>query len=239
MLCNSVITITFGECAENHKGMQMLGSVGEIGDGFDLSDLTVAQDKLRSIGIFSQIIHLHENQPLEEKAYVLVIRQGLSYFGLESQSQLFNEMSTLDFDKKAYMYGRVVNKRARWNLCFSDVAQEPNYEEKRGRVISWSSVPILNQIKEGLVNLLGEKGDGLKAESNFYYDKTKCFIGAHGDSERRRVIAVRLGSDMPLYFHWYKDSRPVGNKITIPLYGGDIYIMSEKAVGTDWKKRSI
>ncbi len=34
-------------------------------------------------------------------------------------------------------------------------------------------------------------------------------------------------------FHEHKS---VGNRIEIPLDPGDMYVMSEKAVGADWKK---
>lgn len=239
---NSVITITFGECAENHKGMEMLGTVGSPGEGFSLVDLIIIRDKLAEESVCCEIIPLHLGQEFTrdvEPAFVLVIRQGVKYFGFGSHLEMFNEMKDLPLDKKAFMYGRVVNKHARWNVCFSDVAQEPDYEQKKGTVIAWSAVPNLNQARLKLVELLGTKGSGLKAEGNFYYDKTKCGISPHGDSERRRVVAIRLGADMPLYFQWYKDNKPTGTPIAIQLIGGDLYIMSEKAVGTDWKRPSI
>ena len=36
-----------------------------------------------------------------------------------------------------------------------------------------------------------------------------------------------------------RDSKPVGGEGCIELNAGDLYISSEKAVGTDWKKKSI
>jgi len=44
---------------------------------------------------------------------------------------------------------------------------------------------------------------------------------------------------MPIYFQWFYQLKPVGERIKIPLDPGDIYVMSEKAVGSDWKKRLI
>ena len=44
---------------------------------------------------------------------------------------------------------------------------------------------------------------------------------------------------MVLCFSWHFQSKKVGEKLEIQLDSGDMYIMSEKAVGTDWKKRSI
>ena len=39
-------------------------------------------------------------------------------------------------------------------------------------------------------------------------------------------------------FQWFKDGMPIGNSIDLALNDGDVYIMSEKAVGADWKLRS-
>ena len=37
-------------------------------------------------------------------------------------------------------------------------------------------------------------------------------------------------------FNWFHKNQPLGEKITLNLNHGDIYVMSEKAVGQDWKK---
>ena len=44
---------------------------------------------------------------------------------------------------------------------------------------------------------------------------------------------------MPLYFNWFHNSKPIGNRMDIEIEHGDIYIMSEKAVGSDGKKMPI
>ena len=44
---------------------------------------------------------------------------------------------------------------------------------------------------------------------------------------------------MQLVFSWYHRFKKVGETYRHLLNGGDIYIMSEKAVGTDWKRSSI
>ena len=74
-------------------------------------------------------------------------------------------------------------------------------------------------------------------EGNLYYNINYNRIGYHGDSERKIVIVIRLGNNFPLRYQWYLDSSPIGNYIDIKPDAGDIYIMSEKAVGTDWKLR--
>jgi hypothetical protein len=79
----------------------------------------------------------------------------------------------------------------------------------------------------------------LNGEANYYYDISKCGIGFHGDGERRKVFAVRMGETMPLYFRWYQNSQPVGEPFELVLNDGDMYIMSEKAVGFDWLKKKV
>jgi hypothetical protein len=79
----------------------------------------------------------------------------------------------------------------------------------------------------------------LNGEANYYYDISQCGIGFHGDGERRKVFAVRMGETMPLYFKWFQNSEPVGEPFELILNDGDMYIMSEKAVGFDWLKKKI
>ena len=43
---------------------------------------------------------------------------------------------------------------------------------------------------------------------------------------------------MVLVFQWFQESKPVGPELRVVLQDGDMYAMSEKATGCDWKKRS-
>ena len=43
---------------------------------------------------------------------------------------------------------------------------------------------------------------------------------------------------MPLHYQWCHMSKRVEN-FKVDIEPGDLYIMSEKAVGTDWKKVNI
>lgn len=134
------------------------------------------------------------------------------------------------------MYGRVVNKHMRWNLCFTDKEQNPEYENKKGRIVAFNQVPVTNFIRKGLQRILNRK---LFAEGNYYYDLKTCGIGWHGDTERSVVIGCRIGDSLPLFFRWYLQGIPIGDEIKINLNGGDMYLMSEKAVGQDWRKRTV
>ena len=84
------------------------------------------------------------------------------------------------------------------------------------------------------------KGNDLICEGNHYFDPENCGIGFHGDAERRKVICVCLGTSTTIVWQWYKNSKPIENSRTeIKLNHGDMYIMSEKAVGYDWRSRNF
>lgn len=233
------ITITFGEVAQNHSGMQRIGNTFDKGLTFE--DLTEAKRKFENNNRECELIHLHKLLPNhvvvkhDVEAYVLVIRNGVKSF--VQPWQLFKEQKKLEFDKMVFMRGRVMNKRARWNLCFSDLSQEPDYANRKGRVVCFEDVPHLALVREMLPNYFGEKTRMLLAESNYYYNTLKCGVAYHGDSERKVIVAVRLGAPFPLRFKWFQNNDVLGEDATLYLNNGDMYAMSEWATGFNWKKR--
>jgi hypothetical protein len=227
---NQTFTLTFGDMAENHKGMQIIGK--QLKSGYSLSDILDIYKYFINRLVKTKLIDLGNN------AYVLVVKNGLNCITNNNANNLLLEQLLLEKDTKAFMYGRVVNKHARHNLCFGDENQEPQYELAKGRIYAFSDLPYLNELKKSLEKI-HIKNNNLVGEGNYYYDITKCGIGYHGDSERKIVIGVRLGESMPLYYQWYKNNIKFGPKIKVDLDGNDIYFMSEKATGNDWKKRNI
>ena len=145
-------------------------------------------------------------------------------------------MTDFDWDRKykCHRRNKVLNKHARANVCFDIDSQEPDYEESKGRIVGYDRVPYLNNIREKFVEVFGVKGSNLICEGNRYFDLKKCGIGWHGDKERRKVIAFRIGATLPLKFKWFHKSKSFGEVCTIDLNDGDMYVMSEKAVGYDW-----
>lgn len=221
---NSLITITFCDRAENHAGMQIIGEPAEC--LFTYSRLKQMSDEIEN----SEFIDLTLNR---NEAAVLVIRG----FSLD-HVKLFNTLKYLKWDTKAYMKGRVVNKIARHNLCFANFDQSPNYENKKGTIINFDHLRHLDKIRRVIVEEF-ETGCDLVAEGNLYYNISKCYIGYHGDSERNVVLGLRLGCTCDLIYCWYQNSAQISEPITITLHSGDLYIMSDKAVGKDWKKKLI
>ena len=241
------LSITFGDQAENHVGMQMIGT--RIPAGLTIEELRESAQKWETCGYKCELIELHPHLPtinretaeaegVSMKAAILIVRNGAAAFK-SRPDELLAEQKQLKVDKKAKMRGRVVNKLARWNLCYGDEEQEPDYDAGKGRVVAFTSVPKLNTIREKLPYFFGPKAANLVAELNMYYDITKCGIGFHGDTERRIVVCIRLGDQIPLHFQWFLQSKSIGERIKLTLNHGDIYAMSEKAVGSDWKKRKI
>ena len=234
------ITLTFGDCGENHRGMEMIGEQAEAGISVSmLEDLAECLREGQNPGPHIQeeieLINLGGNDLPEAK--LLIIRNGVTQFIGRSPDSLFAEQRSFEWDTKAFMYGRVVNKHARHNVCFNHLDQEPDYENKKGRVISFEHAPLMTELKEAIEALIGV--ENLIVEGNRYYDVSKCGIGYHGDTERRIVVGCRLGASMPLHYQWYLDNKPIGENIEITLNHGDIYLMSEKAVGFDWKRKVI
>ena len=256
---NSTITLTFSECVENHAKNQQIGEKGIKGSGFTIDELLSVKKTIEDLNDSSYsaevydlvgLSKLNENAKsgmVVEPASLIVIRNGVKFLldnhGEGVVDNLFAEQAELNHDKKAKMYGKVCNKHARHNLCFADFSQEPNYELGKGRIIKFgdSSISLTNEIRTQLPRLLpGGKMENLLAEGNYYYDKSICGIGFHGDEERRKVLGVRLGASMSLKYQWFHKSEPVPEtkSVEIILNHGDIYMMSEKASGTDFKKSS-
>lgn len=237
-LSQTTMTITFGDQAENQKGMELIGKMAE--KGFSIKDLTDAKKRFEDLGCKCELIDLNQALPngvVADHAAVLIIRQGANFLDPKNgklADDLFAEQVDLKWDTKAKKYGKVVNMHARYNLVYSDYSQEPNYQEGKGRIIAYKDIPATNLVWEKLPTFLGDKAKNLVAEGNKYYDVNKCYINFHGDKERKKVIALRLGATMPLYYQWFHASKPIGSQVKMECRHGDMYVMSEKATGYDW-----
>lgn len=228
------ITITFGDCSENHVGMQKNGQISK--NGYATKDLdTISsffKDKeIERINLLTLLGDVEYSGKIPE---LLIIRNAI-----ENHSEIFQELNNLKWDSQYFDTRRqkVLNKHARTNLCFSNYSQIADFENKKGTIISYENVPQLNIAKNTLMRSINN--EKLECEGNFYQDINKNGIGWHGDAERKKVIGLRLGENMPLCFNWFKNCISVGDIFSVPLNCGDIYIMSEKTTGYDWKKRSI
>jgi hypothetical protein len=253
---DGTVTLTFGDVAESHVGMQQIGTMADR--GFSLLDLQRSQIYFERLGVTTKIIHLNKflpkdesiDDPFEKKflkiaredpasqAYLLVVRNGIELLTKSPKGKnLLIEMLIYKWDSKLWNARKKVvqNKLARHNLNFSDTRQEPDFSKGKGTTVAWGDVPILNSLRAKLIDAFGSSAKYLKCEGNLYYSRGKTGIGYHGDTERRKVIGVRLGHRMNIHYMWYYNDRPRGLNMSIMLEEGDIYCMSEKAVGTDWR----
>ena len=203
----------------------------------------------------------------DDQARVLLLRRWVqSMFKDTTVEDIYKELiaDTWDaeyLDKNKYrieivdgvetkVRGKRMNKRARTNLCYvAGREQEPDVWKGKGRIVDLKKKTALNlavdrlrdMIEAGLIEIGSKtKVEINVVEGNRYYNLKNTGIGFHGDTERVVVICISIGCDnYPMRWQWFKDGMPVGDSIDITLNCGDVYIMSEKAVGADWKLRSI
>ena len=240
------ICITAGEQSENHVGMQKNGS-GLAEKGFSPDELRLCKETLEKRNIVSEYYSLNaflgdEKDSIEE-AGLLIIRNGVQTISNNPDyaDEMLKEQLSFEWDKHYWdmRRKRVLNKIARYNLCYNSVGQEPDYENKKGRIISLENAAYLKKWRDTLSVIFGKSAENLELEGNQYYDVKKCGIGFHGDGERKKVIACSLGASRPIHWQWYQNSELIGSRAEFILNHGDMYIMSEKTTGYDWKKRSI
>ena len=241
-------TLTYSYTVENHVGMEILGDHTK-GKGKTVEELLesvkLIKERYPEAECYVKILndYLPEGKNCEVLAGVLVFKDGVNHILRKigkTSVDLFNEHDVLEKDTKYFDTRRqkVLNKHARHNLCFKDEDQEPDYENKKGTVVSFNRLPLTKYVREEFEIIFGEKD--LNCEGNYYYDLLKTGIGFHGDSERLDVYGTRIGEDnesgFPLHFQWYQNRQRIGERCIFDLKNGDIYSMSKKATGYDWKK---
>ena len=234
--------ITFGEVAILHVGGSEIGVRRE--HGFSVQELEHIADHINEIGGDCELWHISDALPEELRdenlAATLIIREGAGLIGVNSDD-LFEEQRVVPYDKKYFDCRRrkMLNKRARYNVVFGDEHVEHSSGYKQSTVVGFNEVPELSQIREGLVELLGESARDLNAEGNHYYE-SKSGIGFHGDAERKVVVCLSLGKSDTLRYYWRTPGSSTNEyrPVDIDVHHGDIYVMSEKATGYDWRFRS-
>ncbi len=263
---NTVITYTWCECGENHFGNQQIGEIAKQGYGFNKVDLDKAKVyfetnygskteiyNLKKMGLVddrgNELVITDKNDKVVKvnDAYLLIVRNLIPLF-LEKNNltmdDLMKEVTGKYWDSKYWDSRRrkVLNKHARKNNVIAEKEQTANYSKGEGTVHSFKSMPIMNMLKKDFKKI-GEKFDFPVSEGNFYEDRgvKKTGIGWHGDSERRRVLSMRLGMNpsMPFYYRWKYKHAEIGKIMKWDINAGDVMIMSEWAVGTEWKKSSL
>merc|ERR1711865_371746 len=110
---NTTITITFGDQAENHHGMQKIGEQSKethsVKDLIDISNNIIDYDTEYDTNYDTEYIHLNsalgENFHTDEKAGLLIIRNGIDLLLSDinkTKDDLLEEHSKLIPDKQYY-----------------------------------------------------------------------------------------------------------------------------------------
>ena len=157
--------------------------------------------------------------------------------------ELYAEQQGIAYDRQYYdaRRKRTLNKRARHNVVFGDVARSASADFREYTIHAFANSPRLNALRRALPHSLGPAAQGLSAEGNHYYEEGSG-IGFHGDAERKIVVCLSLGKTSTVRFHWRKPGSsthdPDVGPIDLQVHHGDVYVMSEKATGCDWRCRS-
>jgi len=235
--------LTLGEQSEIHVGCEIHGD-GLAKEGFTVAEL---QEFQQAFGDRATLLMLSDALPVEHRvgneAAVLHIKGGISLLmgAPEYADGMLVEQQSVQYDKSYFDRRRQkkLNKLARHNAVFGDVHVQCSEDYKQSTVIAYDEVPVFQRLRALLPEVFGEKARELNSEGNHYYND-KAGIGFHGDSERKIVICCSLGKSTVLRYYWrHPGTSEVGSKIMdIALEHGDIYIMSEKGTGYDWRMRS-
>jgi len=143
-------TITWGDRGENHVGMEIIGKRAD--SGFTLEELALAMKKFESEGVVCQWVDFSPLPHQGEEAAVLVIRGGVEHLSNVYEDDVLSEQEKLDYDTKYWdtRRSKVLNKQARHNVCFAEKGQESDFENKKGTIIPFDKVPLLEHIGKRL-----------------------------------------------------------------------------------------
>jgi hypothetical protein len=244
--------LTWGDCGENHAGNQLVGKIQESGTGVTMADLAGIQAGYEGVADLT-VFAATEACPHKGAAGVLILRNFLNE---EEQQAMLSELTVKVWDTKFLntRTSKVLNKHARSNLIFQrGVSQVAVYEEGKGTIEDIDRMPHLSSADRKVREISRKIGDlatptqdcPLICEGNKYRTETtkksdQQGIGYHGDSERTRVFALSIGGyNYPMQWVLFNRYCPQAEPEKVFLNSGDLYIMSELAVGQHWNKSSL
>ena len=263
--------LTYSCFAEGHVGMKIeKNQIAKDGknrplnfDDFWYLRNMLLQDKVIPVGSDTNYKLFGNDLPGsnggEPTAYVLVLKDGMTSFGVDKDKLLYQIQNIPIADKQMLntRQKKVMNKHKRHNFNIGDKIISADIANGQSTLYNFncSFLSEAKKLRDAFTNLV-EKYDhpsrklgtlnNLLAEANVYYkDEYKknnfCGIGYHGDTERPRspVIGCNVGADRYLSFRAFHKNRYFNDhEVRIKLEHGDIYFMSEHAVGCNWKKSS-
>lgn len=250
--------LTFSCFAEGHVGMKIeKNQIAKDGKNRALTydDLAALYEKYSTEWYGPRFFSLgSKGQDRESRApdaCVLVIRDGMRMLGVD-KDKLLNQIQNIPSVDKQMLNTRQNKVQTKWkrhNFNIGDKSISADIANGQSTLYDFNST-FLTEAKKlrdaftkmGKENKLETMTD-LLAEANVYYaDEYKknnyCGIGYHGDAERPNspVIGCNVGKTRYLSFRSFYKSRYYRDETRIKLKHGDIYFMSEHAVGVNWKR---
>lgn len=120
------------------------------------------------------------------------------------------------------------------------ISNGPDYLNGNEGVIGFDEIPLTKYLYTKLREYIGSNNaQDLRCTGSYHCDLAHCNIGFQGHMKREKVIGIQLDASMPMYFQWFKHAKPVGQRIELSLNNGDIYIMSENAIGCNLRIQTI
>lgn len=256
-------SLTYSKGTESHVGAEIHGVMADA--GYSLRELRHGKDVANARGLQAEVVELQKECDVDRVAYVLVIRNAAKLLDVDL-GHLTNEYAEKiwpHLDRCLISFRKIQTKHARGNAELGPVAVASTYDTFKhntrlpadarvtGVVLPFSELPNCTQVGCGWRNVLGDNATNLRAEVNHYgpryvaggmdtnvaHKVENCGIGLHGDSERKDVICICLGTQpRELHFQAFCRANPQGKRFTITLHPGDGYVMDEVACGSAWKK---
>lgn len=247
-------TLTFCESAVGEVNTTAIGTRAE--NGMHIDHMARIQAELGLTGVESDLyllhsLSFHDSRPptgvTVPEAGILVIRDGVNALTQRPDAlsgchgELRDMVSKNLFDSQRMIRGSVKTMHARTTNVLADHTQKPDLATLKSTVVDIKDFPALDNLRRVLSGW--SDFDGLLvAETNHYPDSFKCGIGWHGDAERKHVLGARVGPgavNMPLRFQAFYRHEPVGCEVRVEIKSGDVFVLSEKATGYDWRSSSF
>ena len=189
------------------------------------------------------------------KACILVIKNGIELL-MESTdaAKLYKEQEQVRYDGRFFDKNKVKVRRAHKTMLFATEGRNASDDYTQPSVTAFSEVPLANKIRTSFQTLLGDRAADLNVNGTKYHTsvyekgddgksmKNPSNMGWHGNDNCKIVVGVCLGASASLSFIWRlpgSQKNLTDTRVTIPLTHGDVYVLSEKAIGYDYKSSSL
>lgn len=240
---NKSIGIFFGEDLEKVDIYKRDIQNGQnINAGFNIADMRIARFLFEQVDCETEFYILNQKIGIPtEVAAVLVIKKGIDKlleFVNSTSDDMFKELSAVKWNKKEIINGKSKNTKNYWNIKMNELTDDINinYEKKIPNMIDYNNIPLTHRIRDIIPNFIGDKAKDLEGTGYNYWDVTKTGKTWNAQTDKRKIFGVHLGESSQIYFQWYFNDVPKGQRMAIDLEHGDMYFLSEKAVGFDGNK---